>query len=161
VIDVGTSENLQNPFLFITQGRCGHLVTLSHCWGSATPATTKTENLSAHCRHTILRDLPPLHRDAVEITRRLGHRYLWIDSLCILQDSIPDWRSESAEIGAIYRNAVLNISTDASPDPGYGIFESANSKQAPAVPLLSLACRSSTGPTEGSVDIHSKLHRTE
>jgi Heterokaryon incompatibility protein (HET) len=160
VIDVGTSENSQNPFLFITQGQCGQWVTLSHCWGSATPAMTTTENLSAHCRHIILRDLPPLYRDAVEITRRLGCPYLWIDSLCILQDSIPDWRSESAEMGAIYRNAVLNISADASPDPDCGIFESANSKRGPAVPLLSLACRSSTGPTEGSVAVHSNLPRT-
>jgi Heterokaryon incompatibility protein (HET) len=161
VIDVGTSENSQNPFLFITQGQCGQWVTLSHCWGSATPAMTTTETLSAHCRHIIPRDLPPLYRDAVEITRRLRYRYLWIDSLCILQDSIPDWRSESAEMGAIYRNAVLNISADASPDPDCGIFESANSKRGPAVPLLSLACRSSTGQTEGSVDIHSMLKRTQ
>ncbi len=115
------------------------------------------ENLTDRCKQIILRDLPPLYQDAVQIARRLAYRYLWVDSLCILQDSSTDWVAESAEMGGIYRNAVLNISADASPDPDCGIFESANSQRTPVV-LLNLSCRSSIDRIEGLVAINSDSH---
>ncbi|KAH7378009.1 hypothetical protein BKA64DRAFT_585809, partial [Cadophora sp. MPI-SDFR-AT-0126] len=39
-------------------------------------------------------NLPVLFRDAIELTRTLGIRFLWIDSLCIIQDDIEDWERE-------------------------------------------------------------------
>ncbi|MCJ1434442.1 hypothetical protein MMC27_003810 [Xylographa pallens] len=58
--------------------------------------------------------LPPLFRDAVMITRRLGFRQLWIDSLCIIQDSPEDWNHEVTQMGNIYARSALNIAADAS-----------------------------------------------
>ena len=55
-------------------------------------------------------DLPATFRDAITITRKLGIKYLWIDSLCIIQDSREDWQSESTKMGNYYRDCFLNIS---------------------------------------------------
>lgn len=55
-------------------------------------------------------DLPPLFQDAVIITRQLGLRYLWIDSLCIIQDSLRDWETEATKMASIYQNSYVTIS---------------------------------------------------
>lgn len=47
-------------------------------------------------------DLPKSFQDAVSVTRKFGVRYLWIDALCILQDSVEDWRQEAVVMGKIY-----------------------------------------------------------
>jgi hypothetical protein len=73
-----------------------------------------------------MRELPPTFRDAVLITRRLDHQYLWIDSLCIVQDSPEDWLAESARMGYIYKHASLTIAAEAAVDSEAGIFESTN-----------------------------------
>jgi hypothetical protein len=59
--------------------------------------------------------LPPAFRDAIKVTRRMGYRYLWIDSLYILQDSYEDWEMESALMQEYYQNAMLTIAIDDSP----------------------------------------------
>jgi hypothetical protein len=51
--------------------------------------------------------LPRLFQDAILITRRIGYRYLWIDSLCIVQDSPNDWRQEMTRMGSIYKHCVF------------------------------------------------------
>jgi hypothetical protein len=69
-------------------------------------------------------DLPPLFRDAVIITRQLGLRHLWIDSLCIIQDSIRDWETEAAKMASIYQNSYITISaTNASNGRGRCLAE--------------------------------------
>jgi hypothetical protein len=46
--------------------------------------------------------MPATFFDATIITRELGYRYLWIDSLCIVQDFLEDWEAESQNMGNIY-----------------------------------------------------------
>ncbi|KAI9732177.1 MAG: hypothetical protein M1834_004274 [Cirrosporium novae-zelandiae] len=53
--------------------------------------------------------MPANFRDAIIITRKLGLRYLWIDSLCIIQDSRSDWEQQSAVMGSIYHSSALTI----------------------------------------------------
>ncbi|KAF8855139.1 HET-domain-containing protein [Acephala macrosclerotiorum] len=123
-IDVGTT--IEDPFLYISRpNEFGHWVTLSHCWGAYHTITTTASSLAAHCKSLKLDALPETFRDAVLITRQLGYRYLWIDSLCIIQDSEEDWRLESEKMASIFENAVLNISADASGGDDQGIFRSA------------------------------------
>ena len=90
------------------------------------PPVTTMENLGTRCEIIMLADLPPIFQDAISITRRLGCRYLWIDRLCIIQDSVSDWQMELAKMAEIYSNAVLNISADTVADSYEGIFKSAN-----------------------------------
>ena len=53
--------------------------------------------------------LPQNFRDAITVTQILDIPFLWIDSLCILQDSREDWRNESARMGDIYKNSTITI----------------------------------------------------
>ena len=67
-------------------------------------------------------DLPKTFRDAVTITRNLGIRYLWIDSLCIIQDSEEDWIRESSRMGRIYRDAAVTIFAEVADGDDGGCF---------------------------------------
>ena len=55
-------------------------------------------------------------QDAVIISFKLGVRYLWIDSLCIIQDSISDWQQESSRMNLVYQNALFTIAAEAAAD---------------------------------------------
>ncbi|KAJ5802154.1 uncharacterized protein N7503_004604 [Penicillium pulvis] len=71
-------------------------------------------------------DLPQTFQDAIQLTRRLGIRYLWIDSLCIIQDSHEDWLDQSAVMGGVYQYSYLNIAATKSTDPYGGLFTTRN-----------------------------------
>ena len=67
-------------------------------------------------------ELPQTFQDAITVTRRLQIRYLWIDSLCILQDSPEDWDHESAQMHHVYGNAYVTLAADDSRDSSEGLF---------------------------------------
>jgi len=74
-----------------------HYVCLSHCWGEVRPAcSTTSATIQAKQSGIDWWALPATFRDAIDFTRRLGLRYIWIDALCILQDNIQDWGEQSA-----------------------------------------------------------------
>ncbi|KAF3043498.1 hypothetical protein E8E12_009752 [Didymella heteroderae] len=66
--------------------------------------------------------LSTVFTDAIDVTRRAGIHYLWIDSLCILQDSKDDWAHESALMGDVYKYGHLNIAATADAEGGDGLF---------------------------------------
>jgi hypothetical protein len=61
-------------------------------------------------------------KDAIVVTRTLGIRYLWIDSLCICQDDYKDWEKEAAKMGSVYSNSYLTISITGAKDGTIGCF---------------------------------------
>src|SRR5205809_2185875 len=67
-----------------------------HRWGSGPMIKLLRENLDAFTTSINLGSLPKTFKDAIEIANRMGVRYLWIDSLCVIQDD-EDCRRESAE----------------------------------------------------------------
>jgi hypothetical protein len=69
-----------------------------------------------------VQSMPQTFKDAVKITRKFGIRYLWIDALCILQDSKSDWEVQATEMAAIYRNSVFTIAADNATDSSGGCF---------------------------------------
>jgi hypothetical protein len=71
-------------------------------------------------------DLARTFQDAVVITRHLGIRYLWIDTLCIMQDSKEDWAAEGCRMGKIYENSACTIAAAAVNNPHDGCFSSRN-----------------------------------
>jgi hypothetical protein len=93
-------------------------VALSHCWGQAAPGplTTTRRNLAQHLQRIPFMNLPLTFKDAVEVTRRLGLRYLWIDSLCIVQDDPEEWTLEASKMASVYRNALVTLSALSSVD---------------------------------------------
>jgi hypothetical protein len=113
----------------------GFYVALSHCWGNTRPLTTTTATLADHLKELAVASMPQTFRDAVLITRELGIEYLWIDSLCILQDSKEDWQRESSKMGTLYSNAFLTISAAASTDSTQGIFRPRSVSPIPPVKI--------------------------
>lgn len=66
--------------------------------------------------------LPKTFLDAIAVARRLRVGYLWIDSLCIFQDSKSDWQAESSRMGDVYSGSFCNIAATAATNPAGGIF---------------------------------------
>ncbi|KAF2641854.1 HET-domain-containing protein [Massarina eburnea CBS 473.64] len=90
---------------------------LSHRWGDPNlhrEFRLQKDNLSQWQRQLELKKLPKTFRDAVTITRMLGIRYLWIDSLCIVQNSIEDWRAECQKMEEVFSSAYVTLSATCS-----------------------------------------------
>lgn len=102
-------------------------VTLSHCWGRKGFARLLNENYEEFtkigipwteiCRNTNF-------RDAIQVARHLKVRYIWIDSLCIIQNSKNrvDWEHEAPLMHRVYRNSYCNIAASDSQDSDGGLF---------------------------------------
>lgn len=95
---------------------------MSHCWGSKARFVLNSANLLERQYGLAIEALPPTFRDAIEVTRRLGYQYLWIDSLCILQDSYKDWEMESALMQEYYQNSLFTIALDTTPGDHCGFL---------------------------------------
>ena len=113
----------QEPRLYIPdRGKYGRYLALSYCWGDSQPLVTTTQNIDARVQSIPFSKLPKTIRDAVMITRTLNVRYLWVDALCIIQDSVEDWQHESSKMHLIYRHATITISAGAARSSEQGIF---------------------------------------
>jgi hypothetical protein len=101
-----------------------HYMALSHCWASVQVSrllTTNEARLSA-TTGIDLESLGQVFQDAILVTMRFGVKYLWIDSLCILQDSLADWKAESVKMGHIYEGATCNIAATGFSNGVDGLF---------------------------------------
>ena len=97
-------------------------MSLSHCWGSK-PITRLTQaNIETLKRDVVLSDLPKIIQDENVIAGWFNCQYLWIDSLCIIQDSLEDWRRESSLMRHVYKNAWINIAATGAVDSSCGLF---------------------------------------
>ncbi|KAH9217832.1 heterokaryon incompatibility protein-domain-containing protein [Leptodontidium sp. 2 PMI_412] len=96
--------------------------TLSHCWGTSMPFKLTLQNLVA-CKEDIpMHNLTKVFQDAIHVAHSAGIQYIWIDSLCIVQDSPKDWASESSAMGDIYHHSILNIAATGFADGANGLF---------------------------------------
>ncbi|AEO62087.1 hypothetical protein MYCTH_2313036 [Thermothelomyces thermophilus ATCC 42464] len=96
--------------LYVSQGETAPYAALSHCWGRKPFLRTMSGSLEEHRNEIAWARLPRTFRDAVEFVRKLGIRYLWIDSLCIVQDDLDDWRREASRMASVYQNAAFVVS---------------------------------------------------
>jgi hypothetical protein len=126
LIDVGDKSS-SDPFLLITADASKRLVgakylTLSHCWGGIKIKKLEKANLEDMKNAIVMSSLPQTFQDAIRVTRELGQQYLWIDTLCIIQDSDEDWFQESSRMGDIYSNSYCTISATGAEDGSMGLF---------------------------------------
>src|SRR5256885_16010047 len=70
---------------------------------------TSKMTLNMHTRGIPFSHFPKTFQHAILICRGLGVNYLWIDSLCIIQDSEEDWALQSARMTDVYSNSWLKI----------------------------------------------------
>ncbi|MCJ1383436.1 hypothetical protein MMC17_006550 [Xylographa soralifera] len=127
VIDVA-SPTSRDPFLVIPSRKdieCDYL-TLSHCWGGASVSKLLTSNIEAWQTRIPMESLPLTFRNAISITQKLGYQYLWIDSCCIIQDSVEDWKVQSAQMHKIYSGSVLTIGAAWGDSSAAGCFVDRN-----------------------------------
>ncbi|KAH6887644.1 heterokaryon incompatibility protein-domain-containing protein [Thelonectria olida] len=122
LIDLGSSNDTIRLIETDPQTQ-GPYVCLSHCWGRKKPLTTKADNLQMHLQSIRWHGIPQTFRDAICYTRLLRIRYIWIDSLCIIQDNPDDWATESKVMGQIYSNAYLTLGAVTAPDSSTGMFK--------------------------------------
>jgi hypothetical protein len=117
-------------------------MTLSHCWGKVCFLTLTTKNFAALQREIVLADLPATFQDAITFARYIGVDYLWIDSLCIIQDSINDWQKESNLMESVYSNGFCNIAATGASDGSGGCFFN-RSSEAYRIPTIDIPQRES------------------
>lgn len=122
VIDVGT-EGGEEPKLIETHGRSGQWVTLSYPWGGAKPITTKA-TYADNLKEMPLSSLPPMFRDVVSTVRGMGFRYLWIDSICIIQGDADDWARECGRMAQVYEDSAFTIAACAASSPADPLIHS-------------------------------------
>ncbi|KAG4439747.1 hypothetical protein IFR05_004769 [Cadophora sp. M221] len=127
LIDVG-KHFMRSPRLVLASEleRGTKYATLSHCWGHSMHTRLLSSNLTSFRKKLPWGDMSKLFREAFTVTRFLGLRYLWIDSLCIVQDSAEDWALESSLMSKVYSSGYCNIAATSSHDGSEGLFQRRN-----------------------------------
>ncbi|KAK6863474.1 hypothetical protein PG995_000002 [Apiospora arundinis] len=92
-------------------------IALSYVWGK----TGRDFNLPERKYEVPLDGLPRTIRDAITVTKSLEYDYLWVDMLCIDQQSKEDKHRQIAIMDQVYRSADLTIIVAAGSDCGSGI----------------------------------------
>ncbi|KAK2058659.1 heterokaryon incompatibility protein [Colletotrichum caudatum] len=112
-------------------------MTLSHCWGKRKFVQLTDDNFYEFTTRGIPWKSPSPGNDicsnknfveAIEVTRKLGIRYIWVDSVCIIQGqpSKEDWEAEAKLMHKVYRNSACNIAAAVSEDSSGGLFRARN-----------------------------------
>lgn len=138
LIDVGTGESKevrirtstaisdQQESSLYNEPKGTKYLALSHCWGTHPFLVLTDEN-----KHRLFRGIDPSElaqtfQDAISVTRRLGYRYLWIDCLCIIQQSKEDWNREAPTMKDVYSNAAAVIAAVSTWDSTESMFSDQN-----------------------------------
>lgn len=95
-------------------------IALSHCWGTTRHMISTTSTLDQWKHNIPFASLAKTFQDSITISRKLGIQYVWIDSLCIIQDDRKDWEIEAAKMASIYHGAELVLAATGSADGAGG-----------------------------------------
>lgn len=136
VIDVGTTRWR----LIDSRGMRKKYIALSHCWGGQIKLKLERKTYDAFRGGLAISKLAKTFQDAMKIARSLGIRYLWIDCLCIIQDSTTDWMEQSKKMASLYSHATLTIYAMASGTSHNGILTPRNSPMIKEMPLAQPVC---------------------
>ncbi|KAI0851665.1 heterokaryon incompatibility protein-domain-containing protein [Daldinia vernicosa] len=144
LLDVGRSDGmarLVEKSQIPLDGSQLKYATLSYCWGSGLTLKTTKETKDEHSKvGIVVHSMPQTFQDAIEVVRKLGIRYLWIDALCIIQDIPEDWEAESVKMCDIFANSYITVSAAISTSSSESFL------QRPQRNLLNLPFRSSLIP---------------
>jgi hypothetical protein len=150
VIDVHSFSVNGDPRLFITEGLEAPYAALSYCWGAKQPNSLLGERLPDYVKCIPRANLPQTIQDAITATANLGLRYLWVDSMCIIQDSSTDKRKEISKMREIFRNALVTISAASARSVSEGFLH----PRTPPVPSVCVPLRCPDG-SYGEVSLYS------
>jgi hypothetical protein len=139
--------------LYISQREVAPYACLSHCWGKSPLLKTTATTLNEFQTRIPWENLPATFQDAIHFTHQLGVKYIWIDSLCIIQDSIEDWRHEGSVMANIYESSFLTLAATKAPNSKSGCFSVPNSKYMSRVMELEA---SEVGCVGTPVEVHAR-----
>jgi hypothetical protein len=123
VLDLGLSKDpFQNVRLYETNHECAPYACLSHCWGGSQLLQATKATLTALKKGIKWASLPKTFRDASRFVKQLGIRYLWIDSLCIIQDDDNDWAEQSGLMCSIFQSSTITVAATASSNCQEGCY---------------------------------------
>jgi hypothetical protein len=117
-------DGIDQVRLYIIDGEFYSYACLSHCWGTQPLSLLGNTTATLEDFQTSIpwKDLPNTSRDAINFTYRLGVKYVWINSLLIVQDSIADRRREGSLMVEIYEFSYLTLVATKSSTPSEGCF---------------------------------------
>ncbi|KAI3319220.1 HET-domain-containing protein [Xylariaceae sp. AK1471] len=95
-----------------TEGDTGKYITLTHRWNEDTEkCKTTTSNYRERLNGKGFGNLPQLFQDAMAVANKLGVQYIWIDSICIIQDGDgkADWKKQAPKMAEYYQYSILTI----------------------------------------------------
>ncbi|KAI0533551.1 HET-domain-containing protein [Xylaria digitata] len=124
---------------------------LSHVWGdlNASPPLRLLSSNLHHLKNGIQEsELPKTFADAAHVCVRLGIQYLWVDSLCIMQDSRDDWREQAALMHLVYSHALITIVATSATSCHDGFLE----RNIDSVPMAKVAYSLSAGDRQSASD---------
>ncbi|RYP66435.1 hypothetical protein DL769_006036 [Monosporascus sp. CRB-8-3] len=150
ILDIGTDDSGSMVVRLVeSRGMHGSYAALSHCWGppDKQPLRTTKATYSQHLAGIAASGLPKTFREAAQITQAVGLRYIWIDSLCIIQDDRDDWSREAPRMGPLYGKAYLVIAASGATNSTEGCFV----PQRPPGPSLQIPYLSAGGGQESHV----------
>ena len=104
-------------------------VTLSHRWAAHQMPKLTRSNLAELMVNIDANTLPPVFKDAIDISRSLEVPYIWIDALCIIQNDAEDWDKEAALMGQVYSNAFCNLGASAAAERSAGLYLNRDPRQ--------------------------------
>lgn len=149
---VGTADGSESIKIVDGSDADKEYLAVSYRWGAETLLTTIDTSERFH-KSIPWKQLPHTFQDATSIARELGIRYIWIDSLCIIQDNLADWDTESARMADIYNGAVLTIMVASASDSQGGFF-----RDRPMMKdLVALPYTDASGATQLSVFVSKPL----
>ncbi len=103
----------------------GKYVALSYVWGSCNTLWTSTTTLDALMQPSSLAAiqgrLPKTIKDAMALVEGIKERYLWVDSLCVVQDDHHIRKLAVANMDLVYINSLVTIIAAAGSDANAGL----------------------------------------
>lgn len=170
VVDVGTTannnDNESSVRLQVNDMETrGQYLALSYCWGKqpkpsapVQPVLLRTATLNQMTTKIEVDTLQQSIQDAIFVTRKLGFRYLWVDALCIIQDSAQDKDVQVSRMATIYKNATITIAAASSKAAAEGFLM--NKSIQPFLPQHKFSIPMTDGHT-GSVYVTAETYSPE
>jgi hypothetical protein len=114
---------VRSILLVETRNQSGRYICLSHCWGVSRPRCLTTRStIKDNLGEIAWESLPDTFRDAIQVTKKLDVQFLWIDSICIIQDDNHDREEESSKMASIYQNSYLTLCATSAPSDDAGLW---------------------------------------
>ncbi|KAL7794270.1 heterokaryon incompatibility domain-containing protein [Trichoderma ceciliae] len=137
VLDIAAEDTASGVKLVCTNGKKARYACLSHRWGKETSQTTK-ENIESLCQEVPWDYLSSTYQDSITFMRKFSKwhqdeygeaiRYIWIDSLCIIQNSKRDWLKHSLKMSEIYSNSSITLVESHGLNTEKRLFQESSSK---------------------------------